>query len=391
MIYKRTLYEQLIAHEKTDKITLLVWARQVGKSTLMKQCIEHWLSLGKSVFRTTLERYDIKNLLDANPENIFQLLPVSSEKLIVCIDEIQYLKNPTNFLKLLYDEHRDRIKLFVTWSSSFYIDRHFKDSLAGRKKVFTLYPLTFQEFLLFKDKEWLENNLINKPIIDALFAEYLTYGGYPELVLSPNSTDKEEYLLSLVSTYIQKDITEAGVRYPEKYFQLLQLLASQTGKLVNMNELSNVLWISVSTVQDYLYIMQKSFHIWLLKPFSKNIRKEIIRMPKVYFFDAGIRNYCLRNYQTLWMRNDKWDCLEQYVRQYLHQKHQWNINYWHDKSDHEVDFIIQQTQAREVKWNSKLFKPSSYTSFTNSYPQIPLECVDHEKMLALSCEMIKKS
>jgi predicted AAA+ superfamily ATPase len=122
-------------------------------------------------------------MLNNDPESLLQLLPPTEGKILVCIDEIQYLDNPTNFLKLLYDEYRDRIKLFVTGSSSFYIDRKFKDSLAGRKKIFEIGTLSFQEFLHFKQQSHLIYNELYKSQFSALFDEYMRYGGYPELVL----------------------------------------------------------------------------------------------------------------------------------------------------------------------------------------------------------------
>lgn len=382
----RTIFPKINQHLSSDKVTLLTGARQVGKTTLMKQCIKHQEEQGVSCVYITLEQEIFKNALNTNPENILQFLPTSQKKVIVCIDEIQYLDNPTNFLKLLYDEHRERIKLFVTGSSSFYIDRKFKDSLAGRKEIFELWTLSFQEFLSYKWKSNLTYNILHKTEISLLFDEYLRFGWYPELVQLPEEEDKKRYLQLLTSTYIQKDIRDANLQHSEKYFQLLQLLAEQTGKLVNMSELWNIVWLSTSTIQDYLYVMQKSYHIWLLRPFSKNIRKEIIRMPKVYFHDAWLRNYCCNNYNPMILRQDKWECLEQYVRQVLQKRYDmFSLHYRRNKSGQEVDFILNRDhQAREIKRDKKTFRLSKYQQFQKDYPDFNLICKDYEDIIQLS-------
>jgi uncharacterized protein len=330
----------------------------------------------------SLDRIAIRKSLDEDPENLLQLLPPWKEKIIVCLDEIQYLANPTSFLKFIYDEYHDRIKLFVTGSSSFYIDRVFSDSLAGRVQVFELPTLTFREFLRFKKQDWLTYNALYKAQLSTLFHEYLTYWWYPELVLIDTVADKIHYLESLTSTYVQKDIAESGIRHVDKYFQLLQLLAEQTGKLVNMTELGNIVWVSTSAIQDYLYVMQKSFHIGLLRPYAHNIRKEIVRMPKVYFHDAWLRNYCLNNYSPLASRMDKGECLEQYVWQYLQRQHiSLDLHFRRSKTGQEVDFIIKKTHAREIRWDKKLFSASKYNAFMSEYPSIELVCKDYRDMV----------
>jgi uncharacterized protein len=148
----------------------------------MEICRKELEQQGNQTVFLTLEKSSIKQLLDQDPENLLQLLPIYTAKIVVCIDEIQYLKDPTNFLKLIYDLYRNRIKLFVTGSSAFYIDRHFKDSLAGRKKIFTLYPLSFSEFLIFKEQQTLisyQKYPLPSQYIQqfyALFSEYIQYG-----------------------------------------------------------------------------------------------------------------------------------------------------------------------------------------------------------------------
>ncbi len=160
---------------------------------------------------------------------------------------------------------------------------------------------------------------------------------------------------------------------------ILKLLASQIGHLVNANEIANVLGISASTVQQYLYVMQKSYHITLIKPFYSTIRKEIIKMPKIYFIDTGLRNAIHNNFETLSTRIDKGYLFENVVgRYFLDQTHSENIRYRRTKTEQEVDFILHERQAFECKMQANLFKISKYKTFTEMYPSIPLECITME-------------
>ena len=178
-----------------------------------------------------MEQLSLRQKIDENPEYILSLLPITNEKVLLCIDEIQYLNNPSNFLKLLVDLYSEKVQVFVTGSSSFYIDHRFIDSLAGRKKIFTIYPLSFREFLLFKNNEHLIQYLRShlpehvEGQLRQLRYEYVLYGSYPELVLLSTDIQKKEYLNDLIGTYIYKDIYDAGVKMPGKYMDIMKLLA----------------------------------------------------------------------------------------------------------------------------------------------------------------------
>jgi predicted AAA+ superfamily ATPase len=212
---------------------------------------------------------------------------------VVFIDEIQYLKNPSNFLKLLYDEYHENMKLVVSGSSSFYIDQKFKDSLMGRKELYEIFSMNFEEFLDFQEEIIIKEFLFDKkkiPLgyknrIDELFLEYLTYGGYPEVVLLSDREKKQRKLEQLSLDYIKKDIYDANLQEADKFFALLKILATQIGSLVNVSDLSNALQISQQTVEKYLYVMRKSYSISLVKPFWTNVKAELVKMPKAYFLD----------------------------------------------------------------------------------------------------------
>jgi predicted AAA+ superfamily ATPase len=380
----RNIFTSLAAHLPEKPFTVLIGARQTGKSTLLKQLSA---TLDNAVV-LNLDRKDILLDLDQNPENIFKYVPQNLEKATVLIDEIQYLSDPTHFLKLLFDEHADRLKIVATGSSAFYIDRQFKDSLAGRKKIFELPTLGFDEFLRFKNQDDLYQELlllragtIQKSAAEArLWAqldEYINYGGYPAVVLAADVFQKIELLQEIRDSFIKRDILEAAIADETKFYRLMQLLASQTGNLLNINELTNTLRLSHTTVEQYLYVLQKCFHISLVRPFYQNLRKELVKMPKPYFNDFGLRNILINYFAPLDQRADKGALFENYVYKRLSEdftKDQ--IKFWRTADGQEVDFIIENTflsgQAIEVKFNESEAKPNKYKKFTEAYPQFPL-------------------
>jgi len=232
--------------------------------------------------------------LNRSLKNLFQIAPIDLRvRTYVFVDEIQYLKDPTNFIKFFFDEYREKIKIIASGSSAFFVDRGFRDSLVGRKKIFTVCTLSFREFLRFNEEDDLsqrtfpELTKIEFDRLRFLLAQYLAYGGYPRAVLAPLE-EKKDVLNDILYSYIKKDIYEAGVRSEEIFYKLFKALAQQTGNLVNASELSSMFGVSKTAIDNYLYIMRKSFHIELIRPFYQNVRKEITKMPKVYFYDLGL-------------------------------------------------------------------------------------------------------
>mgnify|MGYP001567118007 FL=1 len=305
----------------------------------------------------------------------------SRGRIVVFIDEIQYLKNPTNFLKYLYDEHGGKIKLIVTGSSAFYLDKKFRDSLAGRKIIFPVNTLSFREFLLFKkekdlyQKDFNVLGLAEKNKLSAYYYEYLLYGGYPRVVLS-ELNEKENILRELAYSYIKKDIYEAGVRQDEIFYKLFKILAGQVGCLVNSSELSNTLDISKTAVDNYLLVMQKSFHIFLVKPFHQNIRKEISKMPKIYFNDLGLRNFFTGDFRGLAARNDQGQLLENAVFRQLRERYELEkIKFWRTTDQKEIDFVVGDQEALEVKHNVKNLKIKNWEYFLKIYPSFKLSII----------------
>jgi predicted AAA+ superfamily ATPase len=285
--------------------------------------------------------------------------------------------------------------LIVSGSSAFYIDKKFKDSLVGRKKIFQLNTLSIRDFLIFKEradilpylpqKFSLKNisllkrfPLFLKRDLEALVEELIIYGAYPRVVLAKDPAEKIAALEEIATTYVKKDILEADIKEGEKYYDLFKILSSQVGQQVNANELANTLNLSRPTINHYLYIMQKSFHFALVKPFSRNIRKEISKMPKGYFYDLGLRNYLINNFNSLNTRQDPGQLLENFVfKQFIDKLKLDDIHYWRTAQGDEIDFIIKEEAAFEVKYRSNNFIKSKYSDFLEQYKSIPLYLISY--------------
>lgn len=387
---KRKAFDLIKNHVKEKEFTIITGARQIGKTTLIKQIFEE--IGGEFSVYINLERKSILDDLNQNPENIFKYFTNNNKtRLTAFIDEIQYLDDPSNFLKLLYDDHADKIKIVATGSSAFYIDKSFKDSLAGRKKIFELKTLDFEEFLIFKNENNILKDLQNiragnleKSLFEAqiwiLMEEYATFGGYPAVILDNNVASKKERLYEIRDSFLKRDIQDAGVINEDKFYKLCMLLSSQIGNLLNINELSNTLNISNATVENYLYVLQKCFHITLLKPFYNNLRKELVKMPKIYFNDLGLRNVMLEGFNSIDTRIDKGAVLENLVFRRLSEIYRPNqIKFWRTTEGNEVDFVIEEVlnigRGIEIKFSNSEIKPNKYKIFSETYPTFPLEFV----------------
>ena len=396
MFYERELYGQILLHIDKKEFTVITGARQAGKTTLLKKIYGDLREQGKIVSYLSMEDPSILAAANEHPEQIFKFCqrpenPLTggfSKKIFVLIDEIQYLASPTGFLKYLYDTYAENLKLIVTGSSAFYLDTRFKDSLAGRKRIFMLETLNFEEFLLFKNQQSLKEELAKirnsreylSPFAEPLnqfLEEYIIYGGYPAVVLEPNFKDKKDRLSELRNSFIKKDILEAGLGNEEAFFRMMKLLASQTGNLVNKSELSSTLRIDTRTVENYLYVMQKCFHLVLIRPFFSNLRKELVKMPKVYFSDTGLRNTLLNNFSPIADRDDKGALLENYLLRRLSAIYGHDgVMFWRTASGHEVDFIIKENlkgKAFEAKFGNQKPNHTAVKAFQEAYPDFSFQ------------------
>ncbi len=382
---KRFIFSDLKDHLVKPQITILIGARQTGKTTLLRQLSDGLQKEREPTEFISLEDPFILAELNKHPDKLFEFIqPLNDiKKTNIFIDEIQYLDDPSNFLKYHFDLYKDKIKLIVSGSSSFYIDKKFKDSLAGRKKIFNILTLSFEELLYFKDKtdllEMVKSGkipLLYRKEIDKLVFEYLLYGGYPDVVLANNLENKRQILKELANSYVKKDAIEAKIKLPDLYLKMMITLSAQIGSLVNTNKLSANFQIDNSTVNLYLRLMRQSFHVSLINPFFNNRPKELRKMSKIYFNDLGLRNYFIDNFDPIGIRNDKGALFENFVfRRFLDHCDDDEIRYWRTQKKQEVDFIIKGKQAFEVKYSEDQFNPAKYAYFKTSYPDLPLKLI----------------
>ncbi|MBI5412815.1 ATP-binding protein [Candidatus Peregrinibacteria bacterium] len=373
----RDVTREAIKHLESEEILIFVGSRQSGKTTILKQIQTEIIDKKQPSFFLNLEDPEYLDLLNEHPRNLLKIFSLNPQrKNFVFIDEIQYLKNPSNFLKYIFDEYKGKIKLIVSGSSAFYMDRKFTDSLAGRKRIFNVYTLSFREFLRFKEENELsEKNFNNVSMeeenkIDLYFREFVVFGGYPRVVLSPLD-EKENILRELAYSYVKKDIFEANIKQEDVFYKFFKILASQTGGLVNASGMAGTLGVSKTSIDNYLYVMRKSFHVALIPPFFRNIRKEISKMPKVFFYDMGLRNFFLGNFSSFETRTDKGQLLENAVfKQLLERDGVENVRFWRTASQKEVDFVSAESSAYEVKSDIGQFKRSKYKDFIRAYPKI---------------------
>ena len=384
---KRNLFELLKLHLERKEFTIVTGARQTGKSTLLRQLGDFCKEKDTPTLVLNLENKSLLSELNKSPLNLLNFLPESDRRIVVFIDEIQYLDDPSNFLKLLYDEHAKSIKIVATGSSAFYIDRTFKDSLAGRKRIFHLYTCSFDEYLRLRNKEELHDELKRiqaNPSAQTLKIEflqqewnnYMVYGGYPAVITEPDSKEKIAYLKEIRDSFVKRDILESGVQNENAFYNLFRIIAGQAGSLVNVNELAGSLKIKNETINNYLYILQKCFHIALVKPFFKNLRKELTKMPKAYLLDNGLRNCLVNNFEMPTFRLDKGELWENLYFRLLLEKHDIeDISFWRTTDYNEVDFVmgrIENPYSVEVKFNKSAIKENKYNIFKDAYPEIPL-------------------
>jgi len=388
MIMRRNLFKILQSHLAKKEFTIITGARQTGKSTLLQQLDNYCKEKNIPTVFLNLENKSLLSELNKSPLHIMNFLPVLNQRIVVFIDEIQYLEDPSNFLKLLYDEHVKSIKIVATGSSAFYIDKTFKDSLAGRKRIFHLYTCSFDEYLKFRKKEELYDDVkrlqtnssaksVKMELLQQEWNNYMVYGGYPAVALEPDSKEKIAYLKEIRDSFVKRDILESGVQNENAFYNLFRIMAGQTGNLLNVNELSATLKLKNETINNYLYILQKCFHIALVRPFSQNLRKELIKMPKIYLLDNGLRNCLINNFELPAFRLDKGELWENLYFRLLAEKYDMDdISFWRTTEGNEVDFVmnrIENPYAVEVKFSENAIKESKYKMFRDTYPDIPLQ------------------
>ena len=380
-IYERVVIKEIKKYLDSEEIIVLHGARQVGKTYILYYLEKYLKENNKITHYIDLEDSRYVKILDSGVKEFTNYLreegiiddsqkPARS-KVFVFIDEIQYLKNPSSFLKLVAD-HNKNIKLIVSGSSSFNIRKKFKDSLAGRTVDFEIFNLSFKEFLLFKEYFFDKKKIVTEKKINELrqlFREYVLYGGYPRVVLINEIYKKEKYLQQIIDTYIKKDIRDlAEIKDISKFNKLLEALSFQSGNLLNVTELSNTCNIAKQTVEKYLFILENTYVLKLVRPYSKNIRSELFKIAKIYFYDTGLM-------QMLWLKGLQKEIIgnvfetaifSELVKNYGKDK----VFYWRTTDKKEIDFILRVKNSIlpiEVKLNFSQINLTALRYFNKYY------------------------
>jgi len=377
MYYSRLLTSTIKKTFFSGKAVVIVGARQVGKTTLSKKIIADYKKSGKTSYLFNADNPTDRDVL--NNRDLEQLKGLVADYDIILIDEGQKIETIGQTLKLLVDFYGATKQFIVTGSSSFHLLNMTSESLTGRKRVFNLYPLSQKEIFssdFLTAKKNLENILI--------------YGTYPEVVNSESLIAKQNVLQDISSGTLYKDILEFQlIKNPAVLNNLLKALALQVGSEVSYNELSGLLGIDNATVEKYIDLLEKSYVIFRLPPYFTNKRKEISKSKKIYFYDTGIRNAILRNFNTLDLRNDVGALWENFLiverlknNEYAHRFP--HTYFWRTLNQSEIDYIEEingQLSAFEFKWNPRKVRKQAPKSFLGAYPEATFESITPENYL----------
>lgn len=382
-LVQRDLFPQVIKHLEANEITLIVGPRQVGKTTLLSQLEDSLLQKGIPKNRILSFNLDLvtDRALFANQAEFIKFLKerIGREKLFVFVDEAQRVENAGIFFKGIYDLDLP-VKFVLTGSSALEIKSKIHEPLTGRKLIFSLYPLSFQEYLAAKDISLAElpqkeelSTYTSERIAERLY-EFVVWGGYPKIALQDNIETKEQFLKELYSSYVERDIIGfLEIKNTTAFTKLIAILSSQIGQLVNTQELSDTLNVERKTVEKYLDVLEKTFILERIPPFFRNTRKELTKMPKIYFLDTGLRNFALDDLKGYGQRQDKGQLLENALFSELRKATDAKFHYWRTKEKAEVDFVLEERFGEPVPIEVKAsnLKSSeisrSFRSFLSAY------------------------
>lgn len=360
-MYQRILENTIKEKIGSGKAIIVVGARQVGKTTLIKNLLQE-----KEYMFFDADDPTIRQLL-SNP-NTEQIKTFLGDYKTAFVDEAQRIEGIGLTLKIITDQFKD-VQLFVSGSSSFDLGNKLNEPLTGRKWEYELFPISWEEFEkkegFIKAEQQIENRLL--------------YGFYPEVL---NNQGKErEVLKNLVSSYLYRDILAfSEIRKPEILDNLLLALALQVGSEVNYNELSQTVGVNKITIQKYIDILEKGYIIFRLNSFSRNLRNEIKRNRKVYFYDNGLRNMIIGNFNQIKLRTDigaLWEnfLISERVKQNIYKDTFARIYFWRTKQRQEIDFVEEKDGkifGYEFKWKakSKIKLPETFVKTYNAETKI---------------------
>ena len=344
---------------------ILYGARQVGKTTLVREIQKKYES--NSIYLNCDEpdiRYALESKTSTEIKSFF-----GNNKLVI-LDEAQRIMNIGLTLKLVADNFPD-IQVIATGSSSFELSNKIAESLTGRKYEFFLYPFSLEELKpIYSELE-----------MDRLLEEKMIFGMYPEIILGGD--EKQKKLKSLARSYAYKDILQfQNIKNPDVLEKLLQALALQIGNEVSYNELAAMVGVTKNTVENYVRILEQAFIIFRLTPFSRNLRNELKKLRKIFFYDTGIRNALINNFNPLNLRSDVGALWENFLiaeRMKLLNNHEIEAKgyFWRTQQGQELDYLEdsgEKIQAVELKYKKDKFKTPK--SFSDAYPDAEVKLIN---------------
>jgi predicted AAA+ superfamily ATPase len=365
-------YEPLSQYLAPNKVVVIYGPRRVGKTTLITKF------LAESSLRKKVESGDNFRVQEVIGSSDFKKIKefCSGYELIV-FDEAQNIPQVGKGLKIIVDQIPG-IQVIATGSSSFDLSNKIGEPLVGRQRILKLFPISLLELSYDLNRFELHNRL----------EEFMIYGLYPEVITKHNPDEKTQYLVDLVQSYLLKDILSLeNIKSPRILLDLLRLLAFQIGNEVSLNELSNTLKVDIKTIARYLDLLEKSFIIFSLGGFSRNLRNEITSKRKYFFFDNGIRNAIINSFNPLAVRNDKGALWENFVIMERIKKKAYqfilsNDFFWRTYSKKEID-LIEEREGKlfgfEFKWQPKNYKVP--LEWRNNYPDSEVIIISTENYL----------
>lgn len=356
MEIKRYLKETIAAKFFKNKAIIVIGARQIGKTTLLKKLLS---SYENTLFLDGDDRTVRELLQNASTEEIKSI--IGNHK-IIFIDEVQRIENIGITSKIIVDQFKN-VQLVLSGSSAFDIKNKTSESLTGRKWEYQMYPISWKElentFGYVKSAQQLDLRLI--------------YGMYPEIITHPN--EEIERLKNLVDSYLYQDLLAfSNIKKPQILEKLLQALAFQVGNEVSFNELSQLLKVDKNTVANYIEILEKGFVVFTLSGYNKNLRNELKFAKKIYFWDNGVRNCIINNFNGMTMRNDGGELLENFIISERMKKNSYEnpfikSYFWRTTSQQEIDYLEvenEQVTAFEIKSNENA-KIKKFEKFKEAY------------------------
>ena len=372
MVIKRLLQEKISKRITPGKVVIIYGARRVGKTVLLRELVNSFE--GKTLILNG-EDYDVQSMLAnrsvANYRHLFNGVE------LVAIDEAQNIPNIGSVLKLMVDEI-DGLSVIASGSSSFDLLNKTGEPLVGRSVKFQLTPLSCKEISSVETPFEMSQNLEQR----------MLYGMYPEVVTMSSNDMRIEYLREIVDSYLLKDILAVdGIKNASKMQNLLRLIALQVGSEVSYDELGTQLGMSKNTVERYLDLLSKVFVVYRVGAFARNIRKEVCKAGKWYFYDNGVRNAILNNFSPLAVRNDVGHLWENYFlserRKYIHNNLKYIEQYfWRTYDKQELDLVEEcdgNLLAMEIKWGKKT--PKLPNVFANAYQGAEFQVINKDNYL----------